>query len=268
MATTGTVTSADGTTIAYTKYGDGPALILVGGAFQHRAFDPGTAALAEALGEQFTTYHYDRRGRGGSSDTAPYAIDREIEDIAAIIDAAGGSAILHGHSSGGLLVLRAVDAGLPVPRMSVYEATVSVDDQRPLMPSDIAQQISRALDEGDRSRAVETFLGKGVGVPAPVVEQMKHAPIWAGFEEVAHTLPYDARISQEFVTGTPLVGNPWPRVTVPALVLNGGAGEAWMAAGADAIAAALPDAQRETVEGQNHGPEAAVLAPVLIKFFS
>jgi pimeloyl-ACP methyl ester carboxylesterase len=268
MTTNGTVTSADGTTIAFTKYGSGPALILVGGAFQHRAFDPGTAALAEALGANYTTYHYDRRGRGGSTDTAPYSLAREIEDIAALIADAGGAAYLHGHSSGALLALAAVDAGLPVTKISLYEAPVSVDGSRPPAPADAAEQIQVALDAGSRTAAVEIFLTKCVGVPAPFVEQMKQAPMWPGFEEVANTLPYDAALSTPFVAGVPFRTNPWPRVTIPALVLNGGNGEAWMAGGADVVAATLPGAIRDTVEGQDHGPAAEALAPVLVKFFA
>ncbi len=267
MATDGTVTSADGTTIAYSKHGSGSALILVGGAFQHRAFDPRTAALAEALGEHYTTYHYDRRGRGGSGDTPPYAVEREVEDIAALIDDAGGSAYLHGHSSGALLALAAVEAGLAVTKASVYEAPVSVDGSRPSTPSGRGDEIRAMLAAGDRAAAVETFLTKSVGVPGDIVAQMKRSPMWSGFEEVANTLPYDVDLSASFVTGTPFPANPWPHVTIPVLALNGGAGQAWMAGGADAIAAVLPDARRETVPGQDHGPEAAALAPFLIRFF-
>jgi pimeloyl-ACP methyl ester carboxylesterase len=267
MTTQGTVISADGTKIAYSKYGAGPALILVGGAFQHRAFDPGTAELAERLGEHYTTYHYDRRGRGGSGDTAPYALAREIEDIVALIADAGGSAYLHGHSSGALLALAAADTGLPVPKMSVYEAPVSVDGSRPPAPADAAAQIEAAVDAGDRDRAVEVFLTKCVGVPAPFVDQMKQAPIWSGFTDVANTLAYDAELSGRFVAGVPFDASPWPNVTVPVLVLNGGAGDAWMAGGADVVAALLPDTIRDTVAGQDHGPAAEALAPVLVKFF-
>src|SRR5262245_36078431 len=139
------VTSADGTKIAYDQYGDGPALVLVGGAFQHRALDPRTAELAELLAKRFTVYHYDRRGRGDSGDTMPYAVAREIEDLAAVIDNAGGSASIFGMSSGAVLALRAAAHGLPIVKLALYEPSFIVDHSRASLPDDYESTLTELV---------------------------------------------------------------------------------------------------------------------------
>ncbi|MEO8425181.1 MAG: alpha/beta hydrolase, partial [Actinomycetota bacterium] len=153
-----TVTSKDGTTIAFDRYGEGPAIVPVGGAFQHRAIDPSTAHLAELLAPQFTVYHYDRRGRGGSGDTAPYAVEREIEDIDALIQEAGGSAFAFGMSSGAVLALEAAAHGLAITKLALYEPPFFVDDSRPPLPADYLERLTDLLANDRRGDAVELFM--------------------------------------------------------------------------------------------------------------
>jgi pimeloyl-ACP methyl ester carboxylesterase len=157
-----TVQSADGTTIAFDKLGEGPALVLVGGAFQHREADPRTGRIAELLAPRFSVYHYDRRGRGASGDTPPYAVDREIEDLDALIQAAGGSAFVFGMSSGAVLALDAART-LAISRLALYEPPFIVDDSRPPLPDDYVAQLDALLADGRRGAAVELFMTTTVG---------------------------------------------------------------------------------------------------------
>jgi pimeloyl-ACP methyl ester carboxylesterase len=163
------VTSRDGTTIAFDRTRSGPPIVLVGGAIQHRAIDPRTAELADRLAQGFTVVHYDRRGRGDSGDTMPYAVEREVEDIEALIEEAGGSASLFGMSSGAVLTLEAAAHGLPIPRLALYEPPFVVDDTRPPVPEDYVDQLARMVAEGRRGDAVAFFLTAGVGMPAETV---------------------------------------------------------------------------------------------------
>jgi pimeloyl-ACP methyl ester carboxylesterase len=265
-ATEATTTSADGTTIAYDRRGAGPAVILVGGAFQYRAFDPRTAQLADLLAPHFTVVHYDRRGRGGSGDTAPYATEREIEDLAALIREVGGSAAVFGHSSGAVLALDAVAAGLPITKLAVYEAPFVVDDSRSL-PADYREHLAALVAEDRRGDTVAYFMTAAVGVPPEVVAGMRQAPMWPGFEAVAHTLPYDAAFMEGTLDSRPLPKDRWASVTIPVFIGDGGASPQQMHAAAAALAELLPDVRRETFEGQDHGVDPAVLAPALIEFF-
>jgi pimeloyl-ACP methyl ester carboxylesterase len=264
---TQTVVSKDGTVIAYDSYGSGPALILVGGAFQHRAFDPRTAEIATELSDTFTVYHYDRRGRGESTDTAPYATEREIDDIAALIERAGGAAAVFGHSSGAVLSLDAVAAGLPISRLAVYEAPMIVDATRSIPGPDYRTRLSTLIGQGRRGDAVELFLAEGVGVPAEFVTQMRQAPMWPGFEAVAHTLPYDAAIEEGLLSGAPAAAERWPSIGIPVLVMDGGASPEWMRNAASSLARALPTSSRITLPGQDHGPTVEAMAPPLRNFF-
>jgi pimeloyl-ACP methyl ester carboxylesterase len=262
-----TVTSADGTTLGFDRLGDGPAVVLVGGAFQYRAFDPRTGQLAELLADRYTVVHYDRRGRGESGDTPPYAVEREVEDLDALIRAVGGSAALFGMSSGAALALDAVAAGLPVTRLAVYEAPFVVDGSRPPLPADYVAHLRELVAEGRRGDAVEYFLTAGAGVPAEIVGQMRHAPMWPGFEAVAHTLPYDAALMDGTATGGPLPADRWAAVKIPVLVADGGASPASMASAARALADLLPDTRRVTFPGQEHAVDPEVLAPALVDFY-
>jgi pimeloyl-ACP methyl ester carboxylesterase len=262
------VTSQDGTAIAFDRSGTGPALILVGGAFQYRSFDPRTARLAELLATDFTVYHYDRRGRGDSTDTLPYAPQREIEDIAALITEAGGSAHVFGMSSGAILALDAAAHGLPMIRLAVYEPPAIVDDTRPAIPDDYLDRLNGLLAAGRRGDAVELFLTEAVGVPAEYVAPMRGEPMWPGFEAVAHTLAYDGAIVAGTQEGRPLPATRWAAVSSPVLVIDGGASPPWLRNGAQAVADALPDAQRSTLDGQTHEVSPEVLAPALSTFFA
>jgi pimeloyl-ACP methyl ester carboxylesterase len=254
------VLSKDGTSIAFDRTGGGSPVILVGGAFQHRAIDPPTAQLAELLGESFTVFHYDRRGRVDSTDTAPYAVEREVEDLDALIDGAGGSACVFGMSSGGALALEAAGSGLAITKLAVYEPPFVVDDSlRP--PDDMARRYSELTSTGRRGDAVELFMAD---FPDEVVAQVRSTPIWPALEGVAHTLAYDATLMGDGSVPTERVAS----LTAPTLVINGGAGFAWMTDSAQALADALPNARRRTLEGQSHDVAPDVLAPVLAEFFA
>jgi pimeloyl-ACP methyl ester carboxylesterase len=260
----GTVRSNDGTMIAYDRHGAGPPVILVGGAFQHRAFDPSTVRLAELLAAAgLSVFHYDRRGRGESGDTAPYAVERELEDIDAIIDAAGGSAALYGSSSGGNLALEAAMAGSAVARLAVWEANYLVDDSRPPLPGDYVAHLEELIAAGRRGDAVEYFMMTAVAIPPEFVAQMRDTPMWEGMEGVAHTLSHDGQVVAGFVLPTARLRS----VAAPTLVLAGGQSP-WLATGARALADALPDAHHRTLEGQEHGVEPDAIAPVLADFFA
>ena len=181
-----TVRSADGTTIAFDRTGDGPPLIIVGGALSDRA---AAAPLAEILSGDFTVVAYDRRGRGNSSDTPPYAVEREVEDLAALLDAVGGSGSVLGHSSGAALAIEAVVRGLPITRLAAYEPPFIVDDSRPALPAGYDEHLDELLAEGRRGDAVAYFMTAGVGLPTAMVDQMRGAPMWPAMEALAHTIP-------------------------------------------------------------------------------
>ena len=261
-----TVTSADGTAIAFEAYGEGRPLILVDGATAHRAVNPVNAEVGRLLGDSFRTYVYDRRGRGGSGDTAPYAIQREIEDIAALIEDAGQPAIVFGWSSGSLLALDAAAAGLPIAGLALFEPPVVVDDVRPPLPSDYVEQLDAFVAEGRRDKAAELFMTAAAMMPAEAIPGMKQSPYWAPVEEIAHTISYDGRIMGTTMSGNPLPADRWAAVKVPVLVLHGDQTWPALSAGARAVAEHLPTATLQVIPGENHGTEASALAPVLREF--
>ncbi|WP_202868453.1 alpha/beta fold hydrolase [Kribbella sindirgiensis] len=266
-----TVTSADGTTIDFDAYGEGRPLILIDGATAHRAVNPLNGEVGELLTDSFRTYAYDRRGRGASTDTAPYAIQREIEDLAALIETAsvesgGQPAILFGWSSGCLLALDAAAAGLPVAGLVLFEPPVVVDDVRPPLPSDYVEQLDAFVAEGRRDKAAELFMTAAAMMPAEAIPGMKQSPYWAPVEEVAHTIAYDGRIMGTTMSGNPLPADRWADVKVPVLVLYGDKTWPALSAGATAVAEHLPTATLRAIPGENHGTEAATLAPVLREF--
>lgn len=260
-----TVTSADGTTIAFDAYGAGRPLILIDGATGHRAVNPLNAEVGQLLGDEFRTYVYDRRGRAASGDTAPYAIQREIEDIAALIDDADRPAVLFGWSSGGLLALDAAAAGLPLAGVVLFEPPVVVDDVRPPLPSDYVEQLDAFVAAGRRDKATELFMTAAAGMPPEAIPGMKQSPYWAPVEEVAHTIAYDGRIMGTTMSGNPLPPDRWSDVKVPVLVLYGDRTWPALSAGAKAVAEHLPATLR-AIPGENHSTEAATLAPVLREF--
>src|SRR5262245_6434008 len=255
-----TVHSDDGTTIAFDRSGDGSPVILVGGAFQHRAFDPRTARLSALLAERFTVFRYDRRGRGASGDTPPYEVARKFEDLRALIIEPGGSASVFAESSGGNLALEAAARGLNITRLAVWEPNFLVDGSRPPLPDEYVWQLNELVSSGRRGDAVEYFMTSAVGLPAEYVTPMRDMPMWTGMEAVAHTLAYDGAIVGDSMSGKPLAAGRWALVTVPTLVIDGGQSP-WLSAGANAIADALPHAQRRTLAGQGHDVAPEAIAP-------
>jgi len=255
-----TVVSQDGTSIAFDRAGDGPPIILVNAGPTDRNVN---AALAGLLAARFTVLNYDRRGRGDSGDTALYAVDREYEDLDVVIDAAGGSASVFGNSGGGILALEAAARGLAITKLAVWEPPYILDGTRPPAPKDYQQQLSDLLAAGRRGDMVELFLTKAAGIPAELVASIRQSPFWPLQEAVAHALVYDADIVGDFSVPTARVAT----IKVPTLVVDGGQ-TPWLSTSANAVAGALPDAQRRTLEGQPHNVDAAALAPVLAGFFA
>jgi pimeloyl-ACP methyl ester carboxylesterase len=261
-----TVRSRDGTPIACDTAGDGPAMILVGGAFSYRRYKS-WVQLAELLAPRFRVVTYDRRGRGDSGDTAPYAVEREIEDLAALVEAAGGSAHVFGMSSGGVLALRAAAAGVPVERAAVYQPPFTVDASGHLPPPDFESRLDALVASGDRGATVRYFMREGMGAPRALVGALRLArPLWRNLEAVAHTLPYDYAVMNGTVHGTPLAPEPWASIATPTLVLDGGKSPAPLRLAADTLALHMPNARRRTVAGQSHNVSMTVLAPVLGDF--
>jgi pimeloyl-ACP methyl ester carboxylesterase len=256
-----TTTSSDGTAIAYDRFGGGPPVIMAAGAFNTRS---ATEPLAQALAPQFTVLNYDRRGRGDSGDTAPYAVGREIEDLAALISAAGGSASVFGYSSGATLALKAAASGLPVTKLVLYEPPFNTDDSYPALPADFATQLAELVSAGRRGDAVELYQTNAVGIPEEVVAQMRHAPFRPGLEALAHTLAYDAAI----IGDRSLPAALFAAVTIPALVISGEQSPPFLRNAARAAAAALPGGRLSVLPGQGHdiNPEAA--APVMAEFLA
>lgn len=257
------VTSRDGTQIAYDKRGQGPAVILVDGALCYRSFGPMTG-LAELLAPHFTVYNYDRRGRGESGDTLPFSLEREIEDIEALIREAGGRAFVFGISSGGALALEAaIRLGGQIRKLAVYEVPYVSGAPFEQAWRDYRRELSGLLAQEQRGDAAALFM-KLVGTPDEQVEGMRHAPIWPMFESVAPTLAYDAEaLGEDRSVPTQHVA----RVQVPTLVLNGTV-IPFMRTTAEALAKAIPGARQRTLEGQPHDVDLKVLAPELVEFFS
>jgi pimeloyl-ACP methyl ester carboxylesterase len=257
------VTSKDGTQIAYDQQGQGPAVILVDGALCFRSFGP-MPGLAKLLEPDFTVYTYDRRGRGDSTDTKPYAVEREVEDIEALIKAAGNSAYLCGLSSGAALALEAaIRLGDKVKKLALYEAPYNSDQAALQEYKDYRKQLGELLAAGRRGDAAVLFM-KFVGTPTDMVDGMRQSPMWSVFEAVAPTLAYDAADLGEDRT-VPTQRAAW--VTASTLAMNGSASFPFMYDTAKAIANAIPHAQLRTLEGQRHDVSMEVLAPVLVDFF-
>jgi pimeloyl-ACP methyl ester carboxylesterase len=261
-----TVTSADGTTIAYDKAGTGPAVILVAGAFSYRKF-PMLPKLVDELAANFTVYNYDRRGRGDSSDTQPYAVEREIEDIQALIEVAGGSADVWGLSSGAVLSLQAAAAGIGIRKLALYQPPFRVDESKPLPPADLQQHLSELIAADRRSEAVKYMMTKGMGAPGVAVAIMRLLPLWKRLTVVAHTLPYDVAIVGDKIYGKPLSPGDWADVKVPTLAIAGGKAPELVRTAARQLAEVLPDGQYHVLEGQSHNVSPKALTPVLTEFF-
>jgi pimeloyl-ACP methyl ester carboxylesterase len=255
------VESKDGTTIEYERTGRGPALIIVDGAFCSRAFGP-SPKLAKKLASHFTVYTYDRRGRGRSGDTGPYAPAREVEDLAALVEAAGGSASLLGLSSGGALALEAAASGLPIEKVIAYEPPY-VDDRGNRGGPEHEERLRRLIAQGHRGGAVKYFMKDMVGAPAPMVVMMRLMPwIWRKLSAVAHTLPYDAALMTGFRVPRPRFSS----IKVPTLVMNGSKTDARLKDAARTVAAVIPSAEHSVLLGQTHNVNPSVLAPAVVRF--
>jgi pimeloyl-ACP methyl ester carboxylesterase len=255
--------SSDGTRIVYERSGSGPALILVDGALCSRGFGP-SPKLAPLLARYFTVYAYDRRGRGESGDTQPYSPAREVEDIAALIDAAGGSAYLLGLSSGGALALEAAASRLGVVKVVAYEPPY-VDDNGQRGGGAHKDELERLVAAGDRGGAVKYFMKDMVGAPAAIVVMMRLMPwIWRKLQAVAHTLPYDAAVMTEFRIPRARFAS----IGVPVLVMNGAKTDSRLKAAARAIAGVVPGAQHAELGGQTHNVKPDVLTPAVVEFLS
>jgi pimeloyl-ACP methyl ester carboxylesterase len=253
-----TLKSADGTVIAYDRAGQGPPLVVTLGAF----CDSKTFVPPADLTARFTVYRYDRRGRGDSGDTAPYSPDREVADLAAVIETAGSGAFVYGHSSGAALALRAAWSGVPMAALVAYEAPFIIPGTREV-PADPSATITAMVQEGRRGDAVRFWMTDVVRLPAQAVQGMERAPFWAGLEALTHTLPYDLALTgHQGVPAADLAG-----ITVPVLVLGGGNSPDWFHRSVQATAAAIPGARLVMLEGQDHGAPPEVLTPVLTEFF-
>ncbi|WP_331737773.1 alpha/beta hydrolase [Streptomyces sp. NBC_01276] len=259
------VFSADGTAIAYEQQGAGSAVVLVGGAFMTRG---DSAALAGLLAEHCTVITYDRRGRGDSGDSAAYDVQREVEDLDALIERVGGEAMLFGMSSGAVLALEAVARGSAVTRLAVYEPPFITDDSRPPLPVDYVAHLTELVGQGAYGDAVTYFMTAAVGMPAEAVAGMRQAPFWSGMEANARTLPYDGQVMGDTMSGRPLPADRWQSVTVPVLVGSGDAGAPHMLDGARELASLADNFTLQVFPGQEHGIAPEVLAPVLTGFFT
>jgi pimeloyl-ACP methyl ester carboxylesterase len=251
--------SKDGTEIAFERQGSGPALILVDAAGHYRAFSS-FDGLIGLLAADFTVYHYDRRGRGGSTDTAPYAVEREVEDLAALIEQAGGSAFVYGFSSGALLAAHAAAGGLAIPKLALLEPPIASDQERAAQ-SAFTAELRRLVAAGRREAAVEHFLSS-IGLPADMLTGMRGTAPWSAMEAVAHTLVYDSMISE--ATSPQLLAS----VVVPALVLESEGSSDELGGMAATVAGAMPAGSHRRLPGGWHGVSDEVLAPALTDFFT
>lgn len=260
------ILSKDGTSIAVDRVGNGPALVFVDGAMCYRASGP-SQSMAAALADRFTVFTYDRRGRGDSSDTSSYDVQREIDDLEAVIREAGGQAVVLGVSSGAALALEGASRGLPITRLALYEAPFIVDGSRSALPDDFIPQMQAALAEGHRAVAVKMFM-KLVGVPSVFIMLMRLMPAWPKLTAVAHTLPYDLTIVGPYQKGAPLPTTRWKGATMPTLVMDGGKSPTWMRNATRALAGVLPNATYRTLDGQTHMVKPKALTPPLVEFFT
>lgn len=259
------VVSKDGTTIAFERAGAGPVVVLVGGGLTDRSENE---PLVPTLAERFTVVNYDRRGRGASGDGAHYDIAREVEDIDALIAATGGTAHLYGVSSGGALALEAAAAGSMVGKVVVYEVPYNLAPDWPEAWESYTDELDRALAAGDQGAALAAFL-RVTGTPDEAIAGMRQAPFWSDLEAMAHTLRYDAAC---LGTGQPPVDR-LATISQRVLVLTGDQrppdAARWVLAldaAADAIATAIPGAERETLARQGHVADPAAVAARLVAF--
>jgi pimeloyl-ACP methyl ester carboxylesterase len=256
-----TVISTDGTKIAFDRFGAGPPLVMAAGAFNDRST---TEPLGRALKDRAEVFNYDRRGRGDSGDTMPYAVQREIEDLDAMIAAAGGKASVLGYSSGANLALQAAAAGSAIGRLVLYEPPFNPDERYPTLPPDLADRLADLVEAGDRGGAVELYQREAVGMPEQAVVGMRSAPFRAGMEALAHTLPYDAAV----VGDRSLPRRMLAGIDIPTLVIRGEHSPPFMRAAAAAVAEALTEAELVTLPAQGHGIDPGATAAAIGSFLT
>jgi pimeloyl-ACP methyl ester carboxylesterase len=255
------LTSKDGTTIAYDKTGSGPPIILVDGAFCNKTFGP-MPKLAPLLSQNFTVYLYDRRARGESGDTKPYSVEREIEDIAALIKIAGGSAYLFGISSGAILSLQAVIKGLNIPRLAIFEPPF-VGNKNGKRPADAKSELTKMITGNRKGDAVKYYLTKVMGVPAFVPFILQLTPNWAKMKANANSLPYDLTICDDFEVPEKQIAS----ITIPTIAIDSMKSPDSLRNAIAMVAKALPAGERKSLKGAVHDVPVKVLAPVLTDFF-
>ncbi|WP_018685130.1 alpha/beta fold hydrolase [Actinokineospora enzanensis] len=256
------VRSADGTTIAFDRVGSGPPVVFVSGAVQYRAIDPVGAELAGRLADRFTVITYDRRGRGESGDDGPYAVEREVEDLAALL-ASTGPARVFGESSGAVLALEAAARGLPITALVGYEPPFVVSGQA--LPDDFAARFDALIADDRRADAFRLFMIEAAGLPPEAADGIADDPMWPLLRPVTHTIAYDREIMGDTQRGDVAALSRFAGITVPTLVLDGGDSPADQREVTQALMEVLPNARGRTVPGQNHR-FTADLAPVLAEF--
>lgn len=260
------VISKDGTQIAVDRLGSGPALVLVDGAMCSRSFGP-MPPLAKELAAQFTVYHYDRRGRGDSGNGGAYDVLREIEDLAAVVEHAGGSAMVFGISSGAALAAEAARHIPGIRQLALYEAPYVIDNTHEPLPPTFIADTKALVASHQRSAAVKKFM-RYVGTPSIMVLVMPLLPFWKKLTAIAHTLSNDLEIIAPHHNGLPFPDGKWSSVTIPTLVMAGGKSPAYMQNSMKAWAKAFPNAEHRTLEGQTHMVKQSVLVPELLDFFA
>ncbi|HSL46162.1 MAG TPA: alpha/beta hydrolase [Anaerolineales bacterium] len=266
-----TVTSKDGTVIAFDQSGSGPAVILVDGALQYRAFDQGMKQLADLLAQHFTVIHFDRRARGDSTNAQSFPFDREdglrreIEDLEALIDEAGGSAFIYSISSGAALAMEAA-ARLngKIKKLAMYEAPYNDDETARQAWKDYTRQLEDLLKDDRKGDAVGLFMML-VGASADDVAGMRQHPMWPLWESAAPSLAYDHIAALPEDSSVPVETAAW--VKVPTLVMTGSATYPFTHESAKTLATVIPHAEHRVLEGQTHEVDSQALAPVLIEFF-
>jgi pimeloyl-ACP methyl ester carboxylesterase len=259
QATVRSVRSADGTSIAFEQVGSGRPIVLVDAAAGFRGFGP-MGPLATALASEFAVLTYDRRGRGESTDTRPYAVEREVEDLQALIDAAGGSASVYGFSSGAVLALRAAADGLAIDKLALMEPPLELDEDAP-PDTDLGAEVAELVSAGRRGDAVEHF-NRSIGVPEEMIAGLRQAPFWPALEALAHTLVYDT-----VITSSSLPAERLPAIATPTLVLASAGSDERLLGWARGVAEALPNGSMRMLEGEWHGVPVEDLAPILAGFF-
>ena len=258
MNSTTNIISADGTKITVDQAGTGPAVVLIGGGPTNRYAAMGLAAL---LADQLTVYNYDRRGRGDSGNTLPYSVEREFEDLAGVLELAGGTAAVYGTSVGSIWAIEAAARNLPISRLALWEPPYVVDASRAAPPADYSTRIATLVDAGRNGDALDYFFTQAVGMPADMVASMHDAPFWEQMQGAAQGLVYDAQLIGDFTIPSARL----KAITTPTLVMDG-ATTPWLTSAAEAVGSTIATSQRKTLAGQQHNVADEAIAPLIIEF--